>query len=133
MVNKMITIKYRGVDVLSTAQLVKLYQTTDMIIYQNFRRNLKRYEEGKHYFKLEGEEFQRFKASLEAGNDLRKASSLYLWTLEGALLHAKSLTGDNAWDIYKNLINAFFDFKKVAEQNWVEIKDPVCNKLKGLK
>lgn len=41
------------------------------------------------------------------------ANQLYLWTEKGALLHAKSLGTDEAWDMYDILVDTYF---KVQEQ-----------------
>ncbi|WP_259749811.1 ORF6C domain-containing protein, partial [Lactococcus lactis] len=42
-----------------------------------------------------------------------RAPKLYLWTEKGALLHAKSLGTDEAWDMYDILVDTYF---KVQEQ-----------------
>nr|WP_019292877.1 hypothetical protein [Lactococcus petauri] len=36
------------------------------------------------------------------------ANQLYLWTEKGALLHAKSLGTDEAWDMYDILVDTYF-------------------------
>ena len=44
---------------------------------------------------------------------------LYLWTERGALLHAKSLTTDKAWEVYGELVETYFRAKtaQTALQN----------------
>ncbi|WP_259744712.1 ORF6C domain-containing protein, partial [Lactococcus lactis] len=42
-----------------------------------------------------------------------RAPKLYLWTEKGALLHAKSLGTDEAWDMYDILVDTYF---KVQEE-----------------
>ena len=47
-----------------------------------------------------------------------RASHLYLWTEKGALLHAKSLNTDQAWEVYDWLVDFYFrakDEKKSSE------------------
>lgn len=41
------------------------------------------------------------------------AKSLYLWTERGALLHAKSVNTDKAWDVYEQLLDVYFRAKEV--------------------
>lgn len=38
---------------------------------------------------------------------------LYLWTERGALLHAKSVNTDKAWDVYEQLLDVYFRTKEV--------------------
>ena len=35
----------------------------------------------------------------------KRTSHLYLWTEKGALLHAKSLNTDKAWEVYDYLVD----------------------------
>lgn len=73
----------------------------------------KRYEEGKHYYCLEGEKLRAFKdqygISVSVGE---RTSKLYLWTEKGALLHAKSLNTDKAWEVYDRLVETYFRVQK---------------------
>lgn len=53
--------------------------------------------EGKHFYCLTGEELKAFREIHELPKNL---NTLYLWTEKGALLHAKSLNTDKAWEVY---------------------------------
>lgn len=55
-------VEYQGQRVLTTEQLAQAYECDVVNIRNNFKNNKKRFEEGKHYFKLTGEEFTKFKA-----------------------------------------------------------------------
>lgn len=44
---------------------------------------------------------------------LKKAARLYLWTQRGALLHAKSLNTDRAWEVYDELVETYFRAKSM--------------------
>lgn len=94
--------------VLTTPQIAKLYGTTRKIISYNFQYNKRKYVEGKHYIKLEGEELREFKSRLDGQDSLKFARTLYLWTEKGALLHAKSLNTDKAWEVYDYLVDYYF-------------------------
>lgn len=104
--------------VLTTPQIAKLYGTTRKIISYNFQYNKKKYVEGKHYIKLEGEELREFKSRLDGQDSLKFAHTLYLWTEKGALLHAKSLNTDKAWEVYDYLVDYYF---RAEEQRKVPV------------
>ena len=102
-------IEENGIRVLTTRQLTEWYETEEWQIKQNFRNNKERFVQGKHYIALQGEELKNFKSKVEniylVG---RTAKILYLWTEKGALLHAKSLNTDKAWQAYECLVDYYF-------------------------
>ena len=102
--------------VLTTAVLAQEYETTTQIIINNFNRNKERYINGKHYYCLEGEELKDFKTTTQIDLSLNKVNKLYLWTERGALLHAKSLNTDRAWEVYDILVETYFK-KQVTATN----------------
>lgn len=104
-------IEQQGLRVLTTAQLAECYETTERRISENFNANKERYEEGKHYIVLEGEEKRDFLNRTEIPYGSR-AAKFYLWTERGALLHAKSLNTDKAWEVYDQLVETYFRAKK---------------------
>ncbi len=87
-------------------------------INYNYNYNKNRYEEGKHYFVLRGDELRDFKTDCEIHASLKKTHTLYLWTEKGAFLHAKSLNTDKAWNAYGQLVDDYF--KKVEQSNKVQ-------------
>nr|CRY93946.1 hypothetical protein [uncultured prokaryote] len=99
--------------VLTTAQLAEYYETTTKVISDNFNNNIKRYTEGKHFYRLTGEDLKAFKNSSENFGIVDKRTPLlYLWTEKGALLHAKSLNTDKAWEVYDFLVDTYFRARK---------------------
>lgn len=104
-------IEVRGIRVLTTRQIADAYGTTkDKIIY-NFNYNKGRYVLGKHYIEVAGEELRKLKRTCENQMSFKYAKSLYLWTEKGALLHAKSLNTDKAWEVYDYLVDFYFRSK----------------------
>ncbi len=102
------TIEVKGMRVLTTQQIAEAYGTTkDKIIY-NFNYNKDRYILGKHYIEVSGEELRGLKRTCEIQSSFKYAKSLYLWTEKGALLHAKSLNTDKAWEVYDYLVDHYF-------------------------
>ena len=81
----LIPAEYSEQRVLTTEQLAQVYERSVTQIKQNFSNNISRFEEGKHFFKLEDEELKKLRVE---NFDLQISSmtrSLYLWTKRGAL------------------------------------------------
>ena len=108
---------------LTSKQLAECYGTTTNVIKKNFSRNREKYVEGKHYICFSGDELKRFKDEVTKSHlvnnqvenfDLvaNRTSHLYLWTEKGALLHAKSLNTDKAWEVYDYLVDFYFRVKE---------------------
>lgn len=110
--NELQITELNGQRVLTTQQIAEGYGTTNKVISNNFNNNRARFEEGKHFILLMGEYLKEFLHSQNLGTQ-NKIRKLYLWTEKGALLHAKSLGTDEAWDMYDILVDTYF---KVQEQ-----------------
>jgi len=125
--NKLIPIENQGQRVLTTAQLAESYETTTKVISNNFNRNKSRYAQGKHFYCLTGDEKREFcnRHQIEDGS---KATDFYLWTEKGALLHAKSLNTDKAWEVYDFLVENYFNpVKKVPQMTPLEMIASIAN------
>lgn len=102
-------IEYRGQRVVTTEQLAAGYGSTEQMITNNFNRNKSRFVEGKHYFKVEGEELQELKRLNSLRGLVSKyTSQLILWTERGAANHAKMLETDQAWSYHEDLVEFYF-------------------------
>lgn len=112
------TIEQKGIRVLTTKQIAREYEVKEQQISQNFKNNRTKFIEGKHYISLSGDELKEFKKHFEKIEVVNsRASHLYLWTEKGALLHAKSLNTDKAWEVYDYLVDYYFraeEQKKVS-------------------
>lgn len=108
-------IEYEGQRVLTTEQLAEAYGCTAQQIKQNFNNNKSRFTEGKHYFRLEGDDLRLFKELFEGGSKisttLKYTSVLYLWTERGASRHSKMLGTDMAWEVYDQLEETYFNVR----------------------
>lgn len=112
--NKMQTpIEWNGQVVITTAQLAEVYGTTADNINNNFSQNSNRFEAGKHYILLTGEELRQFK-NLPVINGVvsKNTSRLYLWTRRGASRHCKILGTDKAWEQFDYLEDNYFERKQ---------------------
>ena len=105
----LIPVEYRTERVLTTEQLAQAYECEPNNIKKNFNSNKEHFEEGRHYYKVEG----------DALNDLRvenidlqispKTRCLYLWTRRGASRHSKMLGTDRAWEMFDALEESYFN------------------------
>lgn len=109
-------IEYQGQLVLTTAQLAEFYDCKVSNIQDNFRNNRDRYIEGKHYFKLEGEELQAFAECTENFRYTPRYKPLYLWTKRGAARHCKSVGTDRAWEVFELLEDNYFNAEHVTQE-----------------
>lgn len=109
--NNLQPIENNNQRVLTTAQIAEQYGTDAKVISNNFNRNKSRYTEGKHYYCLTGESKRDFlnRHQIEDGS---RATNFYLWTEKGALLHAKSLNTDKAWQAYEVLVDTYFNVRQ---------------------
>lgn len=111
--NELQITELNGQRVLTTQQIADGYGTKTRTIVDNFNNNRNRFEEGKHFILLEAEYLRVFKRENENFGFAQNINKLYLWTEKGALLHAKSLGTDEAWDMYDILVDTYF---KVQEE-----------------
>jgi phage regulator Rha-like protein len=120
-VNQLKVIIKNNLRVLTSAQLAEAFQSDLKQIRQNFNNNKLRYEEGKHYFILQGEDLRGFKTEHEISTELKHSHTIYLWTEKGAFLHAKSLSTDKAWNAYTQLVDDYFKKAEEAKQPQQEV------------
>lgn len=120
---EVMVVEYKGKRVLTTEQVAQVYECDKQQVMQNFNNNKDRFEEGKHYIKLDGDEFKKFKALLGSSilsNNLKFAPFVYLWTRQGASRHCKMLGTDKAWDMFDCLEENYFSPKQVLPSYQIE-------------
>jgi len=129
--SNLIPLEFKNQRIMTTSVIAESYGTTEKVISNNFNNNKDKYKEGKHYFLLQGEELKEFLQSSNLGiQNPSKVRSLYLWTEKGALLHAKSLNTDKAWEIYDILVETYFRIKENKPQC---IEDVLISSLQEMK
>ena len=120
-------IEIKGQRVLTTKQIAEMYETTEEKIRWNFKYNRKKYEEGKHYILIQGDELRELKTECEFQTLFKQARCVCLWTEKGALLHAKSLNTDTAWEVYDYLVDFYFRIKEQPRQQAFQIVEEKGN------
>lgn len=122
-------VEVNGIKVLTSKQIAEAYHTTTDTIKTNFNANRNRFVEKKHYIALTGDELKAFKKQVRNPYLVaNRASHLYLWTEKGALLHAKSLNTDKAWEVYDYLVDFYFRAKEEPKPVPVETAPVVSRK-----
>lgn len=109
--NELTVLEHNDIRVMTTEQLAEAYGCDVQHIKQNFNNNKERFTDGKHYFRLEGADLKSFKRQVE-NFDLpvsKFASAIYLWTKRGAARHSKMLGTEQAWDVFDELEESYFN------------------------
>ncbi len=111
-------ITHNQIPVITTELLAQLYGTEPVRIRQNHHENKVRFVEGKHFFKVVGNDLKELRVALNYSQNLQpslrglqispKARSLILWTERGAARHAKMLETDQAWEVFEKLEDCYF-------------------------
>lgn len=120
--SELVVVEYANQRILTTRQIAELYGTTEKIISYNFNHNKEHYSLGKHYYALEGKDKTSFlKDHRDFQDGLKNAKVVYLWTEKGALMHAKSVNTDKAWEVYEELVDRYFRVQdeQPAQQQYV--------------
>ena len=112
----LIPVKFNEEIVITTKMLAEVYECREQQITQNFNYSQDKFEEKKHYYKLQGEELKEFKRVIENSDnplykEIKFASVLILWTKRGASRHCKMLGTDKAWEMFDTLEENYFNPK----------------------
>ncbi|HEI6912667.1 TPA: ORF6N domain-containing protein [Yersinia enterocolitica] len=105
-------ILHNQIPVITTELLAQLYGTDVSNIKMNHSRNQTRFEDGKHYFKLVGDDLKNLRVTFGYSQISPKTRSLILWTERGAARHAKMLETNQAWEVFEKLEDCYFSQNK---------------------
>ncbi|HAT1525170.1 TPA: ORF6N domain-containing protein [Morganella morganii] len=120
-------IAFKNIPVVTTELLANLYSTESENVKKNYGRNAGRFVEGKHYFKLEGDELREFKHKVTNCPFVKIAPNvrhLMLWTERGAARHAKMLETDQAWEVFEKLEDSYFSQRAEVAQEDMFVSEP---------
>lgn len=113
-------IQHNSIPCITTELLAQVYGTEPDYIRKNHNRNIDRFVEGKHFYKIVGDELKNLRVSLRPLQISPKTRSLILWTERGAARHAKMLETDQAWEVFEKLEDCYFSQKQLATTSQVE-------------
>lgn len=102
--------------VLTTAQLAEAYKCSVKNISDNFNRTKDYFKENVHYFCLTGMQIEQFRLySEKTGMQISsKTRKLYLWTYQGCVRHCKMINTAEAWTMFDELEDNYFNQNPVA-------------------
>ena len=126
--DQLTVLEFNNERILTTKQLAFIYETTTDNVKKNFNNHKSKFEKGKHFFLLEGEELRAFKRKVNnihlAENNINEykvdniylvpnnVNQLYLWTERGANRHCKILDTDKAWEQFDYLEETYFNARE---------------------
>lgn len=108
-------IYYKEQKVITTKIMAEILNVPESNLTNNYNRNKEKFEEGKHHFKLEGEEKNDFIDLNQIDLSSKNSKEFYLWTERGFFNHVKMINSDSAWNIYDSLVNTYFRTKEITE------------------
>lgn len=101
-------VAWNGERVITTELIAQLYRSGESAIRKNFSRNTDRFEEGKHYFKLNVRDLRDMRVTYGHTVISPRATSLVPRTARSAARHAKMLETDAAWDVFEAMEDSYF-------------------------
>jgi phage antirepressor YoqD-like protein len=119
--DNLIPVEYKKQRVLTTQQVAENFKVDSVMISNNYNRNITRFREGIHYFKLEGQALKEFKTNHLLDESSKRVNCLYFWTKRGVARHAKILETDEAWMVYEELEETYFKVHQLYPQTDAEI------------
>ncbi|WP_407905776.1 ORF6N domain-containing protein [Escherichia coli] len=122
-------ITHNQIPVITTELLAHLYGTDVANIKMNHSRNQTRFLEGKHYFKVVGDDLKNLRVTFSYLQISPKTRSLILWTERGAARHAKMLETDQAWEVFEKLEDCYFSQKQPPAAQQTSSEDVGCSLL----
>jgi hypothetical protein len=102
-------VEYNNERVLTTEQVSDGFECESKQIKQNYNNNKERFVEGKHFYKLEGDDLKNLRVENFDLQISPMTRSLYLWTKRGVARHSKMLGTDRAWDMFDCLEENYFN------------------------
>ena len=113
-IKNLVPVEWSNQRVLLSKQIAECYKCAEDRIKDNFNANKEQYTEGLHYFKITGSDLQ----NLRVGNpDLQispMTRTLYLWTYQGCVRHCKSINTPEAWNMFDELEQNYFNQNSVV-------------------
>lgn len=115
-IKNLVPVEWNNQRVLLSVQLAESYKCSPKNISDNFNRAKEHFKEGIHYFKLEGLVLRSFREYSEKIGLVIPLNTprLYLWTYQGCVRHCKSINTPEAWEVFNDLENNYFNPSLVA-------------------
>jgi len=126
--NRDVKIKeYRGQRVITLYDIAEVHEVENRTIKENFNNNKCYLFENEDYYILSKVDYENF-VNEKLPKKYNAIKEFILFTEQGYLLIVKSLTGQKAWDIQRQLVKSYFkiqEIKKMQENNLPTTKETV--------
>jgi phage regulator Rha-like protein len=96
-------LSYNDVPVVTFQQIAEVHGISVTNVHKSFRRNKKRFIEGKHFYLVEKD-----RVDLES---IGTNTTIYLFTEKGYLLLTKPLRDQTSWEVQERMIDDYFTLK----------------------
>lgn len=106
--------------VLTTKQVAKTYNAKISEVL-SVLEDAEKAEEKTHYYYIKGDEWEWYVKSNGLKESTKRKKTQYLWTNRGALLIARKINTEDAWNGYDRLISGYF---KESSQRAYNLKAP---------
>lgn len=106
-------IEYKGQRVITTAEMAEHHGLEVRILNQKFRRNRKHFIEGSDFYIVEKSWITNCDHDIKMLFTQNNMNEIFLFTESGYLRFVKTINDDKAWEIYGQLIDAYFKSKRL--------------------
>ena len=114
-IQNLVPVDYSNQRVLTTAQVAEVFGTSPARIRDNFKHAKKQFQEGVHYFKVEGDELRAMREravcalkSYAPSPFPKGGNAVILYTAQGCARHCKMLNTPQAWEMMDKLKIEYF-------------------------
>lgn len=113
--------EWNGERIISCRDIDKIHGRKSGTTLRNLKSNIHKFVVNVDYYKLASDEIRR----LENGNGVGYSfpQGAYVFTKSGYLMIVKSLNDDKAWEIQRQLVNAYFVLEKMIADKVNEVVD----------
>ena len=112
--------EWMGQRVVTATDIDKIHGRKRGVTLQNFKYNIEKFVVCKDYFKLASSEIQGLEPRT---NGYNYPHGSYVFTKSGYLMLIKTLNDDKAWEIQRQLVNAYFVLEKMIAYKANEVVD----------
>jgi phage regulator Rha-like protein len=107
--------EYKGERIVTIYDVAQLHEISNRTIKENFNNNKQYLKQNEDYFILSKVDYEKF-VNEKLGKEYNAIKEVILFTEQGYLLIVKSLTGEKAWEVQRQLIKAYFKVKEIKEK-----------------
>lgn len=109
-------IEYKGIKVLTTAEIAEHHGLKVKVLNQKFRRSKKHFIENEDYFVIQKSDVSESQIVTQKLFTVNNMSEAYLITLSGYFKLVKTINDDKAWKVYTQLVELYFAVKQLGTE-----------------